>query len=898
MTDRPPAGALASAFLDGVHREVLPNGLTLLVRRDPSAPVVAIYTRVGSGYFDEPDDVVGISHVLEHMYFKGTPTRGPGDIARDTRARGGQLNAYTTYDHTAYYAIVPSAAWQEALDIQFDAYAHSVIDAGELARELEVIVEEARRKLDAPGAVASESLYAMLFDHHRMRRWRIGQPEQLRTFTREQVHGFYRAHYRPSNTIVAIVGDVEPAAVRDAVAARYGALTAPPVARDRGPVESEPAPSRVRDWTGDLRQAQLVFGWRVPPRDHPDAIAVGLVGRVLGDGRSARLYRALREREWATAVGAHDYHTGDVGVFTIHADAPPPHVAAAASACWRELDELRARGVGPAEVSRLRDVTVSRWHRTLESMESQAALLVEWEGTGGLARGAARLEARLATPAEAITEAARAHLDPARASLVHYRPRDAAPLDRDAPIAVDAGEALARVGAGATVLDSVGAATEAPPWGAVAIHVGQHVQHVEQVHGVHVYRTREGDVPVLVRRHHGTPLVHIGVHVRGGVAVEAAGREGLARATVLAALRGVPGRTAAQIADAAERLGGPIGTTAGAETAGWTLSAPIARAEEAMRLLGAVVLEPLLPVDTLRTEMRLARAELDRARDDMAREPQRLLLEAAWATHPYARSPLGVASALAGMAVEEHDVLADAAQALHARATRAGEPVIAIVGDADPDALAALAGQTFARLARGEAPHVESPTWPAGARDACVERDKQQTALALAFPAPARTSASRYAGVLLASIASGLGGRFFEELRSRRSLAYTVSAGPHDRRAAGCFLAYIATQPAREEEARAGLLAEFARFVDEPVTLEELERARRAVLGARAIALQGGAARLGQLLDVWTLGRGLVELEDVDARLLAETPESLHAYARTWFDPTRVVTGVVRGRTP
>src|SRR3954463_1909064 len=147
-----------------VTRTVLPNGLTVLVRRDASAPVVAIVTYVKAGYFDETDDVVGIAHVLEHMYFKGTPTRGVGEIARETKAVGGYLNAATIYDHTVYYTVLPSSGFAAGLDVQFDAYANSVIDAEELARELEVIIQEAKRKADNPGAVVTESLYALLHD--------------------------------------------------------------------------------------------------------------------------------------------------------------------------------------------------------------------------------------------------------------------------------------------------------------------------------------------------------------------------------------------------------------------------------------------------------------------------------------------------------------------------------------------------------------------------------------------------------------------------------------------------------------------------------------------------------------------------------------------------------------
>ena len=123
-----------------VFRTVLSNGLTLLVRRDRSAPAVAIVTFVKAGYFDEADDIVGIAHVLEHMFFKGTPSRGVGEIARETKASGGYLNAHTIYDHTSYYTVVPESRFGDALAIQADAYAHSLIDAAELAKEIEVII--------------------------------------------------------------------------------------------------------------------------------------------------------------------------------------------------------------------------------------------------------------------------------------------------------------------------------------------------------------------------------------------------------------------------------------------------------------------------------------------------------------------------------------------------------------------------------------------------------------------------------------------------------------------------------------------------------------------------------------------------------------------------------------
>jgi len=174
----------------GVRREVLPSGLRVLVQRDDSAPVAAVVTQVCAGFFDEPDAWSGISHVVEHMFFKGTARRGLGAIARETKAAGGYLNASTTYDHTAYFAVLPSRALAAGIDIQADALINSEMDGDELARELQVIIQEAKRKLDNPSAVTHETLHEVMFDHHRIRRWRIGYEADLARLTREDVWGY------------------------------------------------------------------------------------------------------------------------------------------------------------------------------------------------------------------------------------------------------------------------------------------------------------------------------------------------------------------------------------------------------------------------------------------------------------------------------------------------------------------------------------------------------------------------------------------------------------------------------------------------------------------------------------------------------------------------------------
>jgi zinc protease len=214
-----------------VHREVLSNGLTLLVQRDDSAPAVAAVTRVRAAFFDEPDRWIGISHVQEHMFFKGTPSRAVGQIARETKAAGGYLNASTSYDRTSYFVVLPASALARAVDIQADALRHSSIDAGELERELRVIVQEAKRKLDTPDAVTYETLHEVMFDHHASVAGASEPRRSCRPIRRDDVAGYTSHATCPSDDRVG--GRRRPGGWTLAVLrAAYGDWTASPGAVD------------------------------------------------------------------------------------------------------------------------------------------------------------------------------------------------------------------------------------------------------------------------------------------------------------------------------------------------------------------------------------------------------------------------------------------------------------------------------------------------------------------------------------------------------------------------------------------------------------------------------------------------------------------------------------------
>jgi zinc protease len=240
-------------------------------------------------------------------------------------------------------------------------------------------------------------------------------------------------------------------------------------------------------------------------------------------------------------------------------------------------------------------------------------------------------------------------------------------------------------------------------------------------------------------------------------------------------------------------------------------------------------------------------------------------------------------------------ITAEQAREWHKSKVLESAAVIGIVGDVDPKAAADLVAREFSALELEKAPKTGKPRWPRSVKIAAESRDKAQTAIALAFPAPSRAEDARFAASMLATVASGLGGRFFDELRDRQSLAYTVQAAVSEKKLAGMFLSYIATSPEKEGVARAGLLAEFAKFREAAVTPEELDRAKEYVVGSHAISQESGGALLGEILDAWMFGEGLHEILEHDARVRAVSAEQMRDVAEKYFDPERRVEGIVRG---
>ena len=409
------------AWAERVRRRVLPNGLTLLVHRAP-VPAVAVVAHLRAGFLDEPDRWTGLSHVLEHMIFKGSPRFGPGELARAIKGAGGYVNAFTSYDATEYYAVLPPSGAEQAVLTLSDAVRNPSLDAEELRRELGVIAEEARRKRDTPAAVAQETLHEALYDVHRMRRWRIGEESAILAFSRDDVAEYHASRYVPARAIIAVAGDVDPDPTLDLLARHWGDWAAGDGSVPAGPEEPGRRELRARSIRGDVQAAELRLGWRAVPPLHPDAAALELLAAALGTGRGSRLSLALRLPGLATGIGASFIAPAAVGLFAVGASLAAERLDAALRAMGREAVRVTREPLPEGDLERARTqvlATLARRHETAEGRASALAGAEALRDVALLEENEARLRA---LTAEQVRDAAARYLDPAAASAVVFLP--------------------------------------------------------------------------------------------------------------------------------------------------------------------------------------------------------------------------------------------------------------------------------------------------------------------------------------------------------------------------------------------------------------------------------------------------------------------------------------------
>jgi zinc protease len=396
-------------------RVTLPNGLTVVLQPHDAADVAAVQLWVRAGARDESPAEAGLSHFIEHLLFKGTPSRGPGVIDQTISGLGGEMNAATSQDWTYFHVVLPAARLDTALDVLADAAQHAVFDPVEVERERHVVLEEIRRAEDSPPSALWRVLARRHYGGHAYGRPVLGTAGSIEGAPRDAIVDYYRRSYAPNNATVVVSGNVPGAPALDAVRAAFGDWAPHPVpARPRRPPEPLDAARRIEE-TRPLHQTYLGLAWAgaIPPSD--DVYALDLVTTVLGQGRSSRLFLGVRERlGLVSGIGASFYLQHDAGMVSVTARTSTARYPEVEAAILAEVARLGEELVTEDELARAMTGVEAEHAFSRETAEGAAYSLGSADAVWTLEFELGYVDAVRRVTRERMRDAARRYLRPDR----------------------------------------------------------------------------------------------------------------------------------------------------------------------------------------------------------------------------------------------------------------------------------------------------------------------------------------------------------------------------------------------------------------------------------------------------------------------------------------------------
>ena len=891
-----PASTPAPAAVDvpaiAFRDRTLPNGMRVLSVVDRSTPQVGLQLFYHVGAKDDPARRSGFAHLFEHLMFKRTRNMADEMFDRLTEDVGGVNNAGTWDDFTNYTAVIPANHLERILWAEADRMSGLIVDQAGFASEREVVKEELRQRVlsDPYGRFWRYVIPEASYTVHPYRRPGIGSIEDLDAADLDDVRRFHATYYRPDNATLVVAGNFDPQQL-DAWVDRYFApvgrpKAALPVVSVREPART--APRTVTAYGPNVPLPAVAINWQIPEARHPDIAALAVLDAILSTGRSSRLYESLIYRQRLAQSAASQMDSNEhPGLFMVYAImAGGRSVEAGEMALLREVERLRSEPVTPAELAEAKTEFVANAVRSRETSEGQAlaigyAAIVE----GDPQRINSELGRLQAVTAADVQRVARQYLDPARRVTARYlaeaqRPAGersvAGPQRASPPAAAPRPTAATRAAPPATQQQ------QPPPPGPVTpIAVPTPAE-----------RTLANGLRVIVARDAGLPLVSAQLVVRSGAEVDPEGRAGLAAMTASLLTSGAGGRSATEIAEAAERLGASLNAGAGWDASRVTLSATAPNLEPAAALMADVARRPTFAAEELD---RLRTRTLDSLQVSL-RQPNSVASlvagPAVFAGSGYGHPANGTPQSLPRLTRE--DVVR-----LHQTYYRPDNAVLVLAGDLTPEAGFALAERLFGDWARPAAPlpAVSAPA-PGVARRRVIVVDMPnsgQAAVQVLKPGIRRSDPQYFPALVADSVlGGGYSSRLNQEIRIKRGLSYGAGSFLDARRDAGLFGVSTQTNVDNADEVTDLVLAELDRLGRDPVAAAELTPRKAVLTGrfGRGLETTGGLA--GQISALAVHGLPVSEINAYLPGVEAVTPEQLRGYATgalAGADATVIVVG-------
>ncbi|MDY2666397.1 pitrilysin family protein [Desulfovibrio sp.] len=829
----------------------LKNGLTVYIIRDSRFPLVCTRLFVGTGSANETAEQAGISHVLEHMVFKGTEKRPKGQVARDVESLGGYLNAATSFDKTWFITDMPAKHWKTGMDVVKDMAFHPSLDPAELEAEKNVIVSELKGGDDTPTRRLFEDLQVAGLAHTVYGRPIIGFEKTIRAVTADDLRAYIRTWYQPQNMMLLVAGDIDPKAVLAHAEELFGDLKNDTILPEPAPVQLEGAAGgpRVEVTYGPWNKVYLGIALPAPALGDQRSIDLDVLAYALGGDGTSQFYRKYRyEKQLVDSISVGNMSLNRAGLFYMVAQLDADKVEPFWQEFTRDLAALDAGKITPDVIERARFNYEDGMDRASETLDG----LTSWKATVQFELGGPRGEANVrhalaAVDSARLRQAQDLWLRPDQVRVRVLAPEKAKLPDLDAILQRN--------------------------WPAPAVERQKAAAAAEKVGKREIVDLGQGRT-VILQPDRTIPYVSLEILRPGGNALLKPADQGLAQLTAATLTDGCGTRDL----DAMERFvaerAASLSASAGVQSFTVSLTGPARFNADYFALLGDLLHKPTFAEKDVRRQADTLKAALVRRQDNpmsfMGSKINGFLFPGG---QPYGFDGLGTA--------ENQDRFGPGDVQAFWKQQNAQPWILSVAGDFDREKVLAFARSLPVPTA--PAVDVPQPTWGADKRLPLSLPGRQQAHLLLAFHAVPLDHPDAPALMLLESVLSGQSGLLFNKLRDEQGLGYTVTAFYRSLPEAGFMAFYIGTTPRNLDVARQGFSGIIKDIKTDLLPAELLAKGLNRMEGS----YYRGRQSLGARADEAASERLLDQPQDFQKRLLEKaakvTPEQLREVARKYL---------------
>ncbi len=829
-----------------LKRIVLDNGVTCLIREDNSAPAVSLQIWIGTGSIHEGDHLgYGMSHAVEHMIFKGTEKREPGQIAREIADAGGKINAYTSFDRTVFHTDLPSRNWEKGLDAITDSLMNASFPKEEWQKEKNVILREIDMGKDNSGRVISKLLWRTAYKKHPYQYPVIGYRELFSRLTRDELLHFFNNNYVSGNAIFVAVGDFKTSEMEKKIKETLGTWKHKVLSPRYIPAEPVQMGARKARQTGSYEKSRLRWAYHTVELNHPDAVSLDVLAQITGQGRSSRLNQNIREdKQLVHNISAWSYTPQDPGLFAISASYDHEDEEALIQALEEEIRLWQKARFSEQEIIKARNIAMRRELSELETMKGQASSYASGEFYAANPRFSETYIKRLnSVTRKDLRRVAKKYLNKDNRTVAILAPQNKA--------------------------ESTEPEKEA------------------EEYRKPVMFTLPNGLRLIFKEDKSLPFVYCCLAVKGGLLAENRSNNGITKLMSDLLTRGAGRYDSREIAAMIESKGASLSEFSGRNSFGLQGKWFADDSKTMFRLLSDCLLKPTFSVEQISKQKRLQIATIEKLKERPFSVAKDALREMMYKGHPYQWSSLGSAETLEGIDREDLHEHRD-------KLVTTQNMTLAVFGDISEKRVKELVKKHFSAVPDKPAPAMQPPDPTPNLPSEKVQyAPKNQAVILMGIPSLSLHDPEVEAFTLMQKCLNGMSSELFRKVREELGLAYYVGAFPQIGINAGALVFYAGALPEKVEEVRKIFFEEMDRIRQSGLSKKEISRARNRIISSYEMGLQNNMSVAKQCAINELLGLGYMRLFTRKERYQAITSRDIHETARSILNKSKTATSLV-----